>query len=155
MFIRKTVTICWWWIQGGGKGAEGRDAAGSVCGTRGGAARGRWGFPTARGWEKGWPSAASCMAAALGEEVSAWGGFFLSPSVPRQSWEGHSIHSQLRSCALGLTLVWLLQRIHTLMSGEKKSFRCLGKPGAAESSTVCEGELGLQLNDWKQAAVLC
>lgn len=37
----------------------------------------------------------------------------------------------------------------------KKSFRCLGKPGAAESSTVCEGELGLQLNDWKQAAVLC
>lgn len=38
---------------------------------------------------------------------------------------------------------------------KKNSFRGLKKPGAAGSSIVCEGELGLQLKAWKQAALLC
>lgn len=85
--IRKTVPLGWWWIQGGGKGAEGSDAVSGVCGRRGGAARGcGGGFPAPQGWEKGWNVSFSCFlhgCSSWGGGVSA-GGLFVTKCPPAE-----------------------------------------------------------------------
>lgn len=82
------------------------------------------GFPTPQGWEKGWDVTFCCFlhgCSSWGRGVSVGRGrlreVICLPSVPQQNWGSHFVHSQLKSCALGLTLVWLLWRIHALASG--------------------------------------
>lgn len=95
--IRKTVTIRWWWIRGGEKGAEGTDTASSVCGTGAELPEASGGFPTPQSWEKGWRRDVQLLPAWLqllgkrcqrGEGAAQRG--YLSPSVPSRAGKATS-----------------------------------------------------------------